>query len=93
MNEIGESEASKESYYMITLREAPSGKPTITAAQNASSTAIYLAWQPPHLATLHGEFLGKTGLHSRGGEGVTSLLFYTGSPLVRLVFILGKGKG
>ncbi len=59
VNEIGESAASKESYYMITLREAPSGKPTITAAQNASSTALYLAWQPPHLSTLHGEFLGE----------------------------------
>ncbi len=47
---------------MITLRESPSGKPTITAAQNASSTALYLAWQPPHLSTLHGEFLGECTL-------------------------------
>jgi len=36
----------------------PDGKPTITAAQNASSTSIRLAWRPPPRHSLHGEFLG-----------------------------------
>lgn len=36
----------------------PSGKPTITAAHNTSSTSIQLSWRAPHPSTLHGEFLG-----------------------------------
>ena len=48
VNEMGESTASVESYYMITLREAPSGKPTITEAGNSSATSIFIRWQPPH---------------------------------------------
>ena len=35
--ELGEEEESEASYYMITLREAPSGMPTITSAYNTSS--------------------------------------------------------
>ena len=58
LNEVGYSEPSVESYYMITLRETPTGKPTITEARNQSSSAIHLSWQPPHPDTLHGEFLG-----------------------------------
>ena len=58
VNELGESAASVESYYLITLREPPSGKPTITEAANASASALRLAWAPPHPSTLHGEFLG-----------------------------------
>ena len=38
----GDRVASDESYYMITLRETPSGSPTITMAHNISSNAIYL---------------------------------------------------
>ena len=53
-----EREESESSYYMITLREAPSGMPTITSAYNTSSTSVYLAWAPPHPATIHGEMLG-----------------------------------
>lgn len=53
-----QSNESEASYYMITLREAPSGKPTITSAHNSSSSSICLAWAPPHPSTLHGEFLG-----------------------------------
>ena len=49
---------SEESYYMVTLRELPTGSPTITTAHNITSTALYLAWQPPHPLTIHGEFLG-----------------------------------
>ena len=49
---------SAESYYMITLRELPTGSPTITAAHNITSTALYLAWEPAHPLTIHGEFLG-----------------------------------
>ena len=52
------SKESEQSYYMITLRERPSGKPTITSAHNTSSDCIYLAWEPPHPSTLHGEFIG-----------------------------------
>jgi len=36
----------------------PSGKPTITAAHNTSSTSIRLSWRPPAKSKLHGEFLG-----------------------------------
>ena len=35
---------SEESYYMITLREVPSGSPTITMAHNTSSNSLYLVW-------------------------------------------------
>ena len=34
VNEIGASNESLPSYHMMTLREVPSGKPTITAAHN-----------------------------------------------------------
>ena len=54
----GLGEESEESYYMITLRELPTGSPTITSAHNLTSTALYLAWEPPHPLTVHGEFLG-----------------------------------
>ena len=36
----------------------PSGKPTITAAHNTSSSSIQLSWRPPHPSTIHGEFSG-----------------------------------
>ena len=58
VNGVGLSKESEQSYYMITLREVPSGKPTITSAHNTSSDSLYLAWEPPHPSTLHGEFLG-----------------------------------
>ena len=34
VNSIGPSNESLASYHMMTLREVPSGKPTITAAHN-----------------------------------------------------------
>ena len=58
LSELGEEEESAASYYMITLREIPSGMPTITSAYNTSSSSVFLAWAPPHPATIHGEFLG-----------------------------------
>ena len=58
VNGVGLSQESEQSYYMITLREVPSRKPTITSAHNTSSDSIFLAWEPPHPGTLHGEFLG-----------------------------------
>ncbi|KAG8196608.1 hypothetical protein JTE90_014166 [Oedothorax gibbosus] len=58
VNAIGASEPSKESYYMVTLREVPDGKSTITSAVNASSTSIRLKWAPPPANTIHGEFIG-----------------------------------
>ena len=36
----------------------PSGKPTITAAHNTSSTSIQLIWRPPPKSSINGEFLG-----------------------------------
>ena len=69
VNGVGQSPESEESYYMITLREVPSGKPTITSAHNTSSDSIYLAWEPPHPSTLHGEFLGyQLSYRSRDAE-------------------------
>jgi receptor-type tyrosine-protein phosphatase gamma len=63
------SDESSESYYMITLREVPSGTPTITVAHNTSSTSIYLAWEPPHTLTINGEFLGyKLSYESRSSN-------------------------
>ncbi|XP_067128847.1 tyrosine-protein phosphatase 99A-like isoform X4 [Centruroides vittatus] len=58
VNAIGGSEPSKESYYMVTLREVPDGRPTIASAYNVSSTSIRLQWAPPPESTIHGEFLG-----------------------------------
>ena len=58
VNGVGLSKESEQSYYMITLREVPSGKPTITSAHNTSADSLFLAWEPPHPSTLHGEFLG-----------------------------------
>ncbi|RLU16101.1 hypothetical protein DMN91_011859 [Ooceraea biroi] len=58
INALGRSKPSQASYYMVTLREIPEGKPTITAAHNTSASSIYLAWKPPSRDTIHGEFLG-----------------------------------
>ncbi|XP_017785982.1 PREDICTED: tyrosine-protein phosphatase 99A isoform X2 [Nicrophorus vespilloides] len=58
VNEMGPSVPGKESYYMVTLREVPSGKPTITTAHNISATALHISWRAPTLDTIHGEFLG-----------------------------------
>ncbi|KAF8785289.1 Tyrosine-protein phosphatase 99A like protein [Argiope bruennichi] len=58
VNAIGASRPSKESYYMVTLREVPDGKPNITYAHNTSSSSILIQWAPPPKHTLHGEFLG-----------------------------------
>ncbi|XP_048512163.1 tyrosine-protein phosphatase 99A-like isoform X2 [Athalia rosae] len=58
VNAMGRSRSSKESYYMVTLREVPDGKPTITTAHNTSATSILIAWRPPSRDTIHGEFLG-----------------------------------
>ncbi|GFX11832.1 protein sidekick-1 [Trichonephila clavipes] len=58
VNAIGASEPSKESYYMVTLREVPDGKPEIISAVNASSTSIRLKWAPPPQNSIHGEFIG-----------------------------------
>nr|XP_053639721.1 tyrosine-protein phosphatase 99A-like [Cherax quadricarinatus] len=58
VNALGESQPSKESYYMVTLRELPEGKPIFTAAHNASSTSLQLHWKAPNHSSIHGEFLG-----------------------------------
>ncbi|XP_058130396.1 protein sidekick-2-like [Anopheles ziemanni] len=58
VNELGHSLPSKESYYFVTLREAPTGKPVTTIAHNTSATSVYISWKPPPPDTILGEFLG-----------------------------------
>ncbi|KAL5284294.1 PTPRZ1.2 family protein, partial [Megaselia abdita] len=58
VNKLGVSPPSKESYYIFTLREAPTGKPVTTTAHNTSSTSIFISWKPPPPNTILGEFLG-----------------------------------
>ncbi|XP_055699332.1 tyrosine-protein phosphatase 99A isoform X3 [Phlebotomus papatasi] len=58
VNQLGESPPSKESYYIVTLREVPTGKPVATIAHNTSATSIYISWKPPPADTILGEFLG-----------------------------------
>ncbi|CAD7089966.1 unnamed protein product [Hermetia illucens] len=58
VNKLGISPPSKESYYIVTLREVPIGKPVTTIAHNTSSTSIYISWKPPPPDTILGEFLG-----------------------------------
>ncbi|XP_069961785.1 tyrosine-protein phosphatase 99A isoform X2 [Bactrocera oleae] len=58
VNKLGISAPSKESYYIVTLREAPTGKPIPTTAHNTSSTSVYISWKPPPADTILGEFLG-----------------------------------
>jgi len=58
VNKIGLSNQSLPSYHMMTLREVPSGKPTITAAHNLSSNSIKISWRAPNASTINGEFLG-----------------------------------
>ncbi|XP_043278887.1 tyrosine-protein phosphatase 99A isoform X3 [Venturia canescens] len=58
VNARGRSAPSITSHYITTLREVPVGKPTITAAYNTSATSILIAWKPPSLDTMNGEFLG-----------------------------------
>ncbi|XP_070072312.1 tyrosine-protein phosphatase 99A isoform X2 [Drosophila takahashii] len=58
VNKLGISPPSKESYYIVTLREAPTGKPIPTTAHNTSSTSVYISWKAPPPDTILGEFLG-----------------------------------
>ncbi|EDS40546.1 conserved hypothetical protein [Culex quinquefasciatus] len=58
VNEHGHSSPSKESYYFVTLREAPTGKPVTTIAHNTSATSVYVSWKSPPPETIFGEFLG-----------------------------------
>ncbi|XP_023290155.1 tyrosine-protein phosphatase 99A [Orussus abietinus] len=58
VNTLGRSEASRDSYFMVTLREAPEGRPTIISAHNTSSSSIHITWKSPTRDTIHGEFLG-----------------------------------
>ncbi|XP_065074555.1 tyrosine-protein phosphatase 99A isoform X1 [Ochlerotatus camptorhynchus] len=58
VNEHGHSLPSRESYYFVTLREVPTGKPVTTIAHNTSATSVYISWKPPPPETILGEFLG-----------------------------------
>lgn len=58
VNAIGVSKPSKESHYIITLRQKPDSKLTIISARNISSNAIKLEWLQPSTNEIHGEFLG-----------------------------------
>ena len=50
VNGVGLSRESEQSYYMITLREQPSGKPTITASRQL--VRLDLTTRPSHSSTL-----------------------------------------
>jgi receptor-type tyrosine-protein phosphatase gamma len=58
VNRIGASPPSLPSYHMMTLREAPRGKPLIVRVQNLSASSVVVSWRPPDNDTIHGEFLG-----------------------------------
>uniref|UniRef100_A0A182JL26 Uncharacterized protein n=1 Tax=Anopheles atroparvus TaxID=41427 RepID=A0A182JL26_ANOAO len=58
VNQLGQSQPSKESYYFVTLREAPTGKPVTTIAHNTSATSVYISWKAPPPESILGEFLG-----------------------------------
>ena len=58
VNKIGLSNQSLPSYHMMTLREVPEGKPTITSAYNLTSSSIKISWRPQYASTINGEFLG-----------------------------------
>lgn len=58
VNTVGTSFPSKESYYMLTLREIPDGKADITKSGNASSTSVTIHWNAPERERMNGEFLG-----------------------------------
>nr|KAF7425833.1 hypothetical protein H0235_008271 [Vespula pensylvanica] len=83
VNAMGRSKASQASYYIITLREIPEGKPLITSAYNTSSTSIYLAWKPPSRDTIHGEFLGyRIGYRPRDKTNMEMKDIYIRDPAV-----------
>ncbi|XP_043212409.1 tyrosine-protein phosphatase 99A-like isoform X1 [Amphibalanus amphitrite] len=56
VNGIGSSESGIASFPIITLREAPGGKPVILAAHNTSATAVRVRWRPLPQRELRGEF-------------------------------------
>ncbi|XP_037087916.1 tyrosine-protein phosphatase 99A-like [Pollicipes pollicipes] len=56
VNGIGASPDGIASYPIITLREAPAGKPAILAAHNTSSTSVRVRWRPLSKEELRGEF-------------------------------------
>ncbi|XP_043233465.1 tyrosine-protein phosphatase 99A-like isoform X4 [Amphibalanus amphitrite] len=53
---MGASPPGEASYHIITLREAPGGKPVILAAHNTSATSVRLRWRPLAADQLRGEF-------------------------------------
>ncbi|XP_043500700.1 tyrosine-protein phosphatase 99A isoform X2 [Polistes fuscatus] len=83
VNAMGRSKPSQASYYIITLREIPEGKPLITSAYNTSATSIYLAWKPPSRETIHGEFLGyRIGYRPRDKTNMEMKDIYIRDPAV-----------
>lgn len=68
----------------------PAGKPTITTAHNVSSTALHISWRPPHIETIHGEFLGYRISYrprDRGSDTVNEIYIRDSSIEVRSLFI------
>ncbi|XP_053972725.1 tyrosine-protein phosphatase 99A-like isoform X1 [Hylaeus volcanicus] len=83
VNAMGRSRPSQQSYYIVTLREPPEGKPPIIAAYNTSATSIYLAWNAPSRDTIHGEFLGyRIGYKPRNKTNAEVKNIYIRDPLV-----------
>ena len=64
----GEESESEESFYMITLREAPSGSPTITMAHNISSNALYMVSEQSQLRYERHPSVHKLFLNMLWGE-------------------------
>ncbi|XP_076236366.1 putative receptor-type tyrosine-protein phosphatase mosPTP-1 isoform X2 [Calliopsis andreniformis] len=83
VNAMGRSKPSPASYYIVTLRELPDGKPIITSAYNTSATSIFLAWKAPSRDTIHGEFLGyKIGYRPRDKTHMEVKTIYIRDPAV-----------
>ncbi|XP_048517470.1 tyrosine-protein phosphatase 99A isoform X3 [Dendroctonus ponderosae] len=56
-NEMGPSNFSKPSYFMVTLREVPEARIPFTA-RNVSDHSVFLSWNQPNIDYVNGDFLG-----------------------------------
>ncbi|CAM1300042.1 PTPRZ1 (predicted) [Pycnogonum litorale] len=65
VNKIGPSRPSEPSFRIVTLKEAPVGKPTITEIYNTSSNSVIVKWVPPPNSTLSGDLRGYKLSHRR----------------------------
>ncbi|XP_015601110.1 tyrosine-protein phosphatase 99A isoform X3 [Cephus cinctus] len=81
---MGKSKPSTESYFTVTLREAPKGKPSIIMAHNTSANSILITWEPPSKDTIRGEFLGyRIAYRQSGKQNETMKEIYIRDPGIR----------